>query len=253
MELFARLPELSATEWLLLLVSATFVGMAKAGLRGMGMLTIPILAAVFGGKMSAGLILPILSFADFFAVKYYNRDANWKYVIQSIPAAVIGVLLAVWLGHSIDDDTFKLLMGWLIIFGLALMIFLERRHLPSSITDSWWFGSFFGMLGGFSSMIGNAAAPVLAVYLLSTRIPKQSFIGTGGWFFLIINFVKWPFHIFVWKTITWSSFSLNLLTIPAIAVGILLGILVVKRIPERAFRYFIIIMTFIVAMRLILS
>ena len=91
MELFARLPELSATEWLLLLVSATFVGMAKAGLRGMGMLTIPILAAVFGGKMSAGLILPILSFADFFAVKYYNRDANWKYVIQSIPAAVIGV------------------------------------------------------------------------------------------------------------------------------------------------------------------
>lgn len=225
--------------------------MAKAGVKGMGMLTIPIMAAVFGGKPSAGLILPILSFADFFAVSYYNRDANWKYVWQLIPAAVIGVGIAVWVGQLIDDDTFKALMGWLIVGGLVLMIVLENRHLPASIIDSWWFGACFGILGGFSTMIGNAAGPVLAVYLLSTRIPKQSFIGTGAWFFLIINLVKWPFHIFIWKTITWSTFALNLLTIPAIALGIFIGISIIKLIPEKAFRYFIIFMTFVIALRLI--
>lgn len=251
MEVFAKLPELTTGEWLLVMASATLIGMSKAGIKGLGMLTIPIMAAVFGGKPSAGLILPILSFADLFAVKYYNRDANWKYVMQLIPAAVVGVLLAVWVGQKIDDETFKTLMGALIIFGLILMIILEGRQLPSAMTDSWWFGSFFGILGGFSSMIGNAAGSVMAFYLLSTRIPKKSFIGTGAWFFLIVNLVKWPFHIFVWKTITWSSFSLDLLTIPAIALGIYTGIAIIQRLPEKAFRYFIIVMTFFIALRLI--
>lgn len=209
------------------------------------------MAAVFGGKPSAGLILPILSFADFFAVSYYNRHANWKYVWQLIPAAIVGVLLAVWVGQVIDDETFKSLMGWLIVGGLGLMIFLEKRHLPTAIIDSWWFGASFGILGGFSTMIGNAAGPVMAVYLLSTRIPKQTFIGTGAWFFLIINLVKWPFHVFVWKTITWSTVALDLLTLPAIGLGVFLGIHIIRHIPEKAFRYFIISMTFIIALRLI--
>ena len=251
MNFFANLPELSTGHWLLVMACAILIGMSKAGIKGMGMLTIPIMAAVFGGKPSAGLLLPILSFADFFAVSYYNRDANWKYVWQLIPAAVVGVGIAVWVGQLIDDDTFKALMGWLIVGGLVLMIVLENRHLPASIVDSWWFGAFFGILGGFMTMIGNAAGPVLAVYLLSTRIPKKSFIGTGAWFFLIINLVKWPFHIFVWETITWSTFSLNVLTIPAIALGVFIGISIIKLIPEKTFRYFIIFMTFVIALRLI--
>lgn len=251
MNLLIHLPELSTGQWWLVMVCAVLIGMSKAGIKGMGMLTIPLMAAVFGGKPSAGLVLPILSFADLFAVSYYNRDANWKYIWQLIPAAVLGVLIAVWVGQLIDDATFTSLMGWLIVGGLVLMIILEKRHLPSSIINSWWFGSLFGIIGGFSTMIGNAAGPVLAVYLLSTRIPKQSFIGTGAWFFLLINLVKWPFHIFIWKTITWSSISLNVLTIPAIALGVYIGISIVKLIPEKTFRYFIIFMTFIIALRLI--
>ena len=251
MNFWNQLPELSTYHWVLLMSSGLLIGMAKAGIKGMGMLTIPIMAAVFGGKPSAGLILPILSFADLFAVGYYNRHANWKYVWQLIPAAIIGVLLAVWVGQIIDDETFKSLMGWLIVGGLGLMIFLERRHLPSTIIDSWWFGASFGILGGFSTMIGNAAGPVMAVYLLSTRIPKQTFIGTGAWFFLIINLVKWPFHIFVWKTITWPTLALDVLTLPAIGLGVFLGIRIIRHLPEKAFRYFIIVMTFIIALRLI--
>lgn len=251
MELFANLPELSTGHWLLVMGCAVLIGMSKGGIKGIGMLTIPIMAAVFGGKPSAGLLLPILSFADFFAVSYYNRHANWNYIWKLIPAAILGVLLAVWVGQLIDDDAFKSLMGWLIVGGLALMIILENRHLPSGVIDSWWFGALFGIMGGFSTMIGNAAGPVMAVYLLSTRIPKESFIGTGAWFFLIINLVKWPFHIFIWKTITWSTFALNLLTIPAIALGVFMGISIIKLIPDKTFRYFIIFMTFVIALRLI--
>jgi uncharacterized membrane protein YfcA len=83
----------------------------------------------------------------------------------------------------------------------------------------------------------------MALYLLSMRLPKNAFIGTGAWFFLIINWFKIPFHIFVWETITLDSFLLDLSAIPFIILGAFLGIKIVKLIPEKTYRYFVILST----------
>jgi uncharacterized membrane protein YfcA len=100
-----------------------------------------------------------------------------------------------------------------------------------------------GLLGGFATMIGNAAGPVMALYLLSMRLPKNSYIGTGAWFFAIVNISKVPFHIFSWKTINLQSFMLDVIMIPAIATGAILGIYLVRFFPEKAYRIFIILTT----------
>ena len=100
-------------------------------------------------------------------------------------------------------------------------------------------------------MIGNAAGPVMALYLLSMRLPKNQFIGTAAWFFFIINLIKVPFHVAVWKTITWHSFLFDILMIPAVSIGALLGIWLVKFFPERAYRIFIIATTLLAAILLI--
>ena len=252
MEQIAMFFDLDQQDWILFMSCAMLIGMAKAGLRGLGMLAVPILAIVFGGKASTGLMLPMLCFADVFAVTYYNRHTDWKIVGSLLPAAIIGVLLGVWVGTLVDDGEFKTLIGILVVIAVILMVYFERRTLPLSLSRSWWFSATFGILGGFTSMIGNAAGPIMAVYLLSTRLPKNSFIGTGSWFFLIVNLVKFPFHVFVWKTISKESFLLDLSAIPAIIVGVVIGISVMKVIPEKTFRYFIIIMTFLIAIRLII-
>lgn len=226
------------------------IGGAKAGLKGMGMLAVPIMAAIFGGKVSAGLVLPMLIIADTFAVIYYQRDADWSYIWKLLPAAVIGVLIGLAVGLYINDQTFKVVMGIIVIGGLVLMVIQERKALPPAVTNSYTFGAFFGLLGGFSTMIGNAAGPVMAVYLLAVHLPKKSFIGTGAWYFFIINLFKFPLHLFVWKTISWESLQLNLLTVPAILLGAWLGIIFIRYIPEKEFRYFVIVMTFVAAMRL---
>ncbi|MEZ4989856.1 MAG: sulfite exporter TauE/SafE family protein [Saprospiraceae bacterium] len=244
------LPTLSTTDWIWLMVSGMLIGGAKAGLRGLGMLAIPIMAAIFGGKPSAGLVLPMLIIADTLAVLYYNRDAEWSYIWKLLPAAVIGILTGSVVGLYINDDTFKIFMGSIVIAGLILMVVQERRALPATLTQSYGFGAAFGLLGGFSTMIGNAAGPVMAVYLLAIHLPKNTFIGTGAWFFLLINVIKVPLHVLVWKTIYWESLKISLLTAPAIILGIGIGIAVIKVIPEREFRYFIIIVTFLTALRL---
>ena len=235
------------------MLCALLIGLAKAGVKGMGMFAVPIMAAVFGGKTSAGLVLPLLSMADVFAVSYYNRHAEWKYVWRLLPAAVLGVGIGIWVGYVVDDEAFKGLIAIIIISSLVLMVVQEYVALPDKLVGSWGVASLFGVLGGFSTMIGNAAGAIMAVYLLATRIPKNSFIGTTAWFFMIINLFKFPFHIFIWGTITWKSFLLDLTALPAIALGVFAGIQIVKFIPEKAFRYFVIVMTFVISLRLLLG
>ena len=81
---------------------------------------------------------------------------------------------------------------------------------------------------------------------------KMEYIGINAWFFLVVNLLKVPFQIFAWDNINWGSFSLNLLMLPVIGIGALLGIRMVKLFPEKAFRRFIQFVTILsVAMMLV--
>ena len=92
----------------------------------------------------------------------------------------------------------------------------------------------------------------MSVYLLSMRKEKMEYIGINAWFFLVVNLLKVPFQIFAWDNINWGSFSLNLLMLPVIGIGALLGIHMVKLFPEKAFRRFIQFVTILsVAMMLV--
>ncbi len=242
--------QLDPEQWFWVLLCALFVGMAKTGVAGVGMLIVPILASIFGGKASAGILLPMLSMADVFAVTYYHRHAEWKYVLKLFPSTVVGVLVGLFVGNMVNDQQFKEMMAVIILVGLAIMIWREKNKTGAAIPHNWAFSIVVGLLAGFSTMIGNAAGPVMAIYLLSMNLPKNSFIGTGAWFFLIINLFKIPFHIAVWETIDLRTFALDIAMLPTIMVGAYLGIVLVKIIPEKPYRIFIIVTTAIAALRL---
>ncbi len=234
--------DLSAFQWLIVLLCAMLIGMAKTGLSGVGLMVVPILASVFGGRPSVGLLLPILIFADVFAVSYYNRHAEWKHILRLLPWALIGIATGVLVGRVISDSVFNRLLAAIVIVGIALMIWQDIRK-KISIPENRWFSVGLGSLGGFATMIGNAAGPVMALYLLSMRLPKNIYIGTGAWFFFIVNLIKVPFHVGIWKTITVQSILFDVLMIPAIALGAFLGIWLVNFFPEKAYRIFIIATT----------
>lgn len=243
--------ELSQTDVIIFSLVALFVGMAKTGVHGAGMVAVPMLAAVFGGQASAGLLLPMLSLADIFGVVYYHRHASWKHLKILFPWAALGVIAGTITGTYINDEVFKMIMAGIIIVSVGIMIWLERGH-KEDIPDYKWFAIVMGIAGGFTSMVGNLAGSVMAVYLLSMRLPKNTYIGTTAWFFMVVNWFKIPFHIFSWHTITVKSFLLDLTSLPAIAIGAWLGIAIVKRIPETIYRWFIIVMTLIAAVYMLI-
>ncbi|MEL7339381.1 MAG: sulfite exporter TauE/SafE family protein [Bacteroidota bacterium] len=234
--------ELSTAQWMLLAFCGAVVGMAKTGVAGVYNITVPILAIIFGGRDSTGILLPILLMADVFGVAYYNRSANWSYILKIFPWAFAGVVLGTWVGDSISDQWFNRLLAGVILLGIGIMLFMELRK-NKTVPEHWSFAGLMGLLAGFTTMVGNAAGPIMAVFLLAMRLPKNSYIGTQAWFFMLINLCKLPFHVFVWKTISPASLVLDLSMLPAIAIGAGFGIWIVKHISEKTYRKFIIVVT----------
>ena len=230
---------------------ALLVGMSKTGIHGAGMMAVPLLALVFGGQLSSGILLPILCLADVMGVWYYHRHASWHHLKKLFPWAALGTVLGTVVGGMIDDHTFKVVMGVIILVSVLIMLWIGRGR-RKEIPDFKGFASLTGVAGGFTSMIGNLATSVVAIYFLTMRLPKNAFIGTTAWFFLVINWFKVPFHIFSWKTITWNTVFLDLATLPFIGIGAFLGIAIVKRINEKAYRWFIIVMTLIAAVFMVM-
>ncbi len=228
----------SISGWFIIIICAFLIGMAKAGIAGTGMIVIPLLAQLYGGKASSGFLLPILIIADIAAVIYYNRHARWDHIFRLMPWTVTGVIAGTWVGDAISDQVFTLLLTIFVIGGVLIMLWRDSKK-EVKVPSHWSVAAILGFLGGFTTMVGNAAGPVLALYLLSMKLPKNNFIGTAAWFFFIINVIKVPFHVFVWHTISTDSFVINLSLAPAIIGGIFLGIWIVKFISNTWYRYFI--------------
>lgn len=230
---------LTDIQWLTISIVALSIGMSKTGVQGIMLMIVPFMALAFGAKESTGVILPMLCMADIIAVAYHKRIADWKIVAKLLPTAILGFFLAIGVDNMIPAGQFRQLMGWTLMLAFIIMIWSEIFGKENRWMRKWWYAAIFGLLGGFTTMIGNAAGPVMSVYLLSMRKEKMEYIGINAWFFLVVNLLKVPLQAFVWDNITWQSFSLNLLMLPVIGIGAWLGIKIVKLFPEKAFRRFV--------------
>jgi uncharacterized protein len=242
--------DMNPWHWFFIFVSAFLIGFSKTGVSGVMMLTIPMLAAVFGGKLSTGVILPMLMVGDVVAVIYYHHHADWRDILKLLPWTVMGLLIGVFVGDAINDRQFAILIAVSLLACLAVLVYLEQRSDAFQVPQSLWFWGLIGIVTGFTTMVGNAAGPIFVIYLLAMRIPKYQFLGITAWFFLVINLIKLPLQVFFWHNITLHSALTGVMAIPAILVGAILGAAVVRKLPERRFRNVIIGVTFLAAMRL---
>ena len=242
--------DLSWTQWITVVVVALMIGFSKTAISGVTMFAIPVLASVFGGKDSTGIMLPMLLAGDLFAVWYYRKSAEWKKVFQPLPWALVGIILGGIVGNRISDRAFVTLIGIIILCCLGILVYTEVKGKNFMVPDEAWFYIPVGVLSGFASMIGNAAGPIFVIYLLALGFAKNNFMGTNAWFFFIINLIKLPLQIFFWHNIGARSVAVTAAMLPLIALGAVVGYYILKKINENVFRYIVIIMTAIAAIKL---
>jgi hypothetical protein len=233
---------LQFSDWAMIMSAAFIIGLGKAGIKGLDMLTVTLMAIVFGSKSSTGVVLPLLSMADIAAVSYYNRHAQWKHFWKIIPWMAVGVLLGVFLGKDMNEMIFRKVMVGIILFTILIVLGMEYRK-SDKVPSHPLFSASTGLAAGFTTMIGNLAGAFSNLYFLAMRIDKNSFIGTAAWIFLIMNLFKLPFQVFYWKNITVDTLKIDVYLIPALALGFIAGVLLVGKIRDEQYRKLVIILT----------
>ncbi|HCE45292.1 MAG TPA: hypothetical protein DET40_17265 [Lentisphaeria bacterium] len=224
--------------WILAFVSAFFIGFSKSGISGAGILAIPLMAYIFLPKQSTGILLPMLIAGDLIGVYFYRQHTQWKHIFRALPWAFAGIAAGwVFMKYSgISQEHFKKFIGVVVIGMLVGGEWFNRSNGEKSqkIPHTWWFAAIIGVLGGITTMTANAAGPVFAIYLLSLSLPKDNFIGTTAWIFLILNTSKVPFS---WELgfITQETLIFNAEMIPALVLGSMVGVKTVKYIKNNTF------------------
>ena len=242
----------SITNWGLIFLASFIIGLSKAGLKGIEMMNVTIMAIVFGGKASTGIVLPLLCAADILAVIYYNRHAEWKHFWKLVPWMFVGILVGVYVGKDLDEIIFRRIMAVIIILTIAIVIALEIRK-NVRMPENKLFAVSMGLVSGFTTMLGNLAGAFSNLYFLAMRMPKNNFIGTAAWVFLVVNLFKLPFQVFYWKNITTSTLKTDLMLLPALIVGFWIGVKIVSRIREESYRKIVIVLTLIGAVFIFLK
>jgi uncharacterized membrane protein YfcA len=244
-------------QWALIFGAAFLVGLAKTGITGLGILAVAIAASALPARESVGAMLLTLIGGDIFAVLFYRRSADWSHLLRLFPWAAAGVIvgaLTLWLG-KIDNDGARHMIG-VILLVLIGWDFLRRwlqkgkEDAVPGVLQKKWSGGLAGVVAGFTTMVANAAGPVMTLYLLAAQLPKYAFLGTSAWFFLILNLFKIPFSIGL-GMITWESAGISLRMLPFIMLGALAGRWLVRYIDERRFVQIALGLTLIASVRLL--
>lgn len=213
---------------------AAFVtGFSKSGMPGIGIL-IPLLAAMaMPARVSTGFILPVLIEGDCIAVAYWRRKAAWQSLLRILPWAAVGIVGGYFLLGALSDALFKPLLGGMILAIVGLD--LARRAMKVELrAENHVLAIAAGVLAGVLTMLANAAGPIMTVYLLSMDMDKNEFVGTSAWFYFIINLFKLPFSIAL-GLVTWETLKINLFLLPLVALGSFVGVIVMKKLPQKAF------------------
>ena len=246
-------PVMSGFQLAIVAVSALLVGVNKSGIPGLGMLPVILLAVAFeqAPGFATGVMLLMICAGDIFAVSYYRKNADWKIVARLLPYTMLGLLLGfLTLRYLAGPEHLKSLIGWIILLlaGVHLIRITFFKH--AAVPSHWAFSAIVGLAAGFTTQVANAAGPVMALYLLSMKLPKDRYVGTCAWYFMIMNWTKLPVFCFEGR-VTVGALRAVLPALPLILAGAVLGVLFVRKAPQRFFEIVIEIIVIVSAVKLL--
>lgn len=207
------------------------------------------MAFSFPAKESVGALLMYLIVGDIAAILYYRKSADRVELKKLIIWIIVGILIGVFILSKVDDAMLKSILGVLVLLLVVGEIFRYRLKLT---VGSNYLRIAAGIAAGVATAIGNAAGPIMAVYLLLTGLDKHGFMGTTALLFCIVNLIKLPAFVFL-GMIQPAYFNTFLFTFPLVLIGAIIGRRFIERISSTAFNFLILLFTAVAGILLLLS
>jgi uncharacterized membrane protein YfcA len=240
-------------------IAAYIIGFSKTALPGAALLAVPLFATVFDGRLIAGGTLPVLLFADVFAVSWYRRHTRWD-VLRPLAVWIgLGYLfgIAFFVGVGSASRPVEVAIGAIVVFIVVLQVWRLWRSNPARPANTGT-AAVYGTTGGFTTFVANAAGPVINTYLVGAGLPKAQMVGTSAWLYFIVNLSKIPLYLMIgaWTAggqfFTADSLSYDALVLPGVVAGVFSGKLLFDHIPQRLFLALVLLLSGAGALRLLL-
>lgn len=129
-QLFELAPQfqISWFYWILALLAAMIVGLSKSGIKGLVIIVVTIMAFIYDGKASTGIILPLLMVGVF---KLPFHIFVWETItvetlavnVRLIPAILLGIVVGIQILKYIKDDTYRKMVLVVTAVGAVLIFF----------------------------------------------------------------------------------------------------------------------------------
>ncbi|WP_033105845.1 sulfite exporter TauE/SafE family protein [Microbacterium profundi] len=247
------MPDLLPWAWAVLALAALTIGLAKTAIPGGGILPVALFAAVLPARTSTAALLLLLIVGDMFALIAYRRHAHWPTLLRLAPAVIAGLLAGFAFLALGDDGIVRRAIGVILLAMIAVTLWRrwrQRRTDAAAAEHGVVVASTYGALAGFTTMVANAAGPVMSMYFLAMRTPVQVFLGTSAWFFAIVNLVKVPFLAGI-GLFDGQVLLMDAVLVPLVVVGALVGVRVARRMKQQVFDWIVITLTIVGAVYLL--
>ena len=215
---------------------------------GVSLVAMSLLVNVIGVREATPLVALVATTAELIILLYYRHAFNLKAVTRLSGAAVVGIPIGLIYLQRVNVDVITAVLG--IILVVYVFYALLGPALPYLKHPNWAYG--FGFLGGLLGGAYNTSGPPVIVYGTCQRWPPAEFKSNLQGFFMLISSLAAIGHALS-GNITAAVWQNYLYALPGIALGIVLGFSLDKRISPHHFRQFILILLLILGVRLIFN
>jgi len=239
------------------------VGKGGFGGGGIGILAIPLMALVLGARQMLGVMLIVLILCDLLANLFYLRDYDVPRLKWMVLGGLIGIgvgTIIFWQLRGIPPAMFGRITGLLVGVLCLLIVLLQCYRLMGgkvpTLPPHPASGVAVGVVAGTLSTLNHAAGPVTTLYLLQEKLEKRKLVGTMLLYTLIGNIAKLPTFLLLTmpdgRTLIDAAVVRDCLWfLPLIPLGILGGVWMNRRVPEKPFIVIMYIATAVVAGQMI--
>ena len=215
---------------------------------GFALVSMPLLVGYLGLQVSAPLVALLAAVSEVFILIRYREALNLRVVSQLIITAVIAIPIGVLALRHLDAAIVTTALGVLLV-GYALYALLSPK-LPQLASGGWAYG--FGFVAGLLSGAYNTPAPPVIIFGNCRGWPPNEFKGNLQGFFLVNSLVVVAVHM-ISGNYTSDVWPKILLALPGLAVGLIAGLLLSKRINAEPFRKIVLVLLIILGVRLIIG
>jgi uncharacterized membrane protein YfcA len=236
-----------------------FIGLSKAGFGGgLGMLTTPLCVLAFaspehGPTYAIGVLLPLLCAGDAFSLYHYWGKWETKNLRFLLPGVVAGVVAGVQLIGRFSARELNLAIGMLAVAFVVFQFVKEKIFRAEGVfAPNHWLGVPCGIGAGVTSTFAHGAGPVVSLFLIPQRMPKEVFVGTTVLIFTCINWIKVPFFV-GHGIITRQTLLASAGYCALVPLGVWIGVWLNRKFSERAFAQAVYLLTLLAGLQLIFN